>query len=230
MGIIISLLIIVLWIGNLYLSLFFSSETLVSGWTFIFIPLQTWLSVGLFIVAHDAMHGSISRMARLNEILGSFCTFLYAGLWFPRLIKKHKLHHESPGTELDPDYSSDQRFFIWWWRFMKEYLTIWQLVIMAVIFNIGLLFFSEGQLLLYWVLPLVLSTFQLFYFGTYQPHKLPHFPMMEPYKARTYPYSKLVAFITCFYFGYHFEHHFSPKTPWWRLPSIKKQLMGTKQV
>lgn len=228
MGIILSIIIIFLWIGNLFFTLLISTGNLVSVWTIIVIPVQTWLSVGLFIVAHDAMHGSISKKSWVNRLLGNLSTILYAGLWFPGLIKKHKVHHEHPGTELDPDFSSEQIFFIWWWKFMREYLTIWQIGIMAIAFNLGLIFFSEGQLLLYWVLPLILSTFQLFYFGTYQPHKLPHLHSMEPYKARSFPYSDFLALITCFFFGYHYEHHYSPSTPWWKLPKVRDQFKNKR--
>ena len=69
-------------------------------------------------------------------------------MWYPTLRKKHYLHHIHVGTEKDPDYhTGNQNFFVWWFNFMKQYLTIWQLLIMAAIFNIGLLFFNELQLI-----------------------------------------------------------------------------------
>lgn len=27
-----------------------------------------------------------------------------------------------------------------------------------------------------------------------------------------------LSFLTCYYFGYHLEHHLYPNVPWWRLP------------
>ncbi|MEL7193577.1 MAG: fatty acid desaturase, partial [Bacteroidota bacterium] len=30
------------------------------------------------------------------------------------------------------------------------------------------------------------------------------------------------AFLTCYFFGYHFEHHDSPNTPWWKLWELKE--------
>jgi beta-carotene ketolase (CrtW type) len=29
------------------------------------------------------------------------------------------------------------------------------------------------------------------------------------------------AFVSCYFFGYHYEHHDSPATPWWLLWRVK---------
>jgi beta-carotene ketolase (CrtW type) len=183
---------------------------------------QTWLFTGLFITGHDSMHGTICRNRALNNFLGFLATTLYSGLWYPTLKKKHYLHHIHVGTGKDPDYhTGNQNFFIWWFSFMKQYLTIWQLLIMAAIFNAGLLFFNELQLIVLWIVPSVLSTFQLFFFGTYLPHHLPHTIEMEPHKARSQRRNHVWAMLSCYFFGYHFEHHESPQTPWWMLYRLK---------
>src|SRR5438105_1424960 len=45
------------------------------------ILLQAWLSTGLFIVAHDCMHGSFAPgRPRLNAAIGTLCLGAYAGL------------------------------------------------------------------------------------------------------------------------------------------------------
>ncbi|WP_446915415.1 hypothetical protein, partial [Klebsiella pneumoniae] len=50
----------------------------------------TWLDVGLFIVAHDCMHGSLAPgHARLNRVVGRVALLLYAGFSFDRLLPKH---------------------------------------------------------------------------------------------------------------------------------------------
>ena len=54
---------------------------------------------------------------------------------------------------------------------------------MAGLFNLGLLFFSEIQLIVLWIIPSILATFQLFYFGTYLPDRLPHITEMGIYKS-----------------------------------------------
>lgn len=222
MGIIFALLIMTTWLGHLLYTLYMVPVVFDNPWMYFHVLLQTWLFTGLFITGHDAMHGTISKVKWLNHGLGFFITLLYAGLWYPMLIKKHHLHHQHAGTAGDPDYfTGKQGFFRWWFSFMKQYLTLWQFFIMAVLFNLGLIFFNELQLIVLWIIPAIASTFQLFYFGTYLPHRLPHSDDMEPHKARSLPKNHVWAMLSCYFFGYHFEHHASPGTPWWRLFSIK---------
>lgn len=184
--------------------------------------IQMWLFTGLFITAHDAMHGSISKNKAVNNIIGFMATLLYAGMWYPSLIRKHNLHHKFPASENDPDYLvGNQHFFNWWFLFMKQYLTLWQLLFMAALFNIGMIFYSQTALIVFWVIPVFLSTFQLFYFGTYRPHRLPHTSDMTPYQSRSQHRNHFLAFFSCYFFGYHYEHHASPSTPWWKLYRLK---------
>ncbi len=223
MGIIIAIIILLSWGFHLIYILLNQHINLLDAWFWIHILLQTWLFTGLFITGHDSMHGTICRNRALNNFLGFTATTLYAGLWYPALKKKHYLHHIHVGTGKDPDYhTGNQNFFIWWFSFMKQYLTIWQLLIMAAFFNIGLLFFNELQLIVLWIVPSVLSTFQLFFFGTYLPHHLPHTIEMEPHKARSQRRNHVWAMLSCYFFGYHFEHHESPQTPWWLLYRLKE--------
>ena len=56
---------------------------------------------------------------------------------------------------------------------------------MAAIFNILRIWFSELTISTYWVIPAFLGTLQLFYFGTYLPHKYLHTDSMIPHIART---------------------------------------------
>lgn len=185
--------------------------------------LQIWLFTGLFITAHDAMHGSISKNRFINNGFGATASMLYAGLWYPKLLQKHGLHHLFPATEQDPDYTTgNQNFFVWWYRFMRQYITIWQLLIMAILFNVGLVWFNEKQLIVLWVIPSIASTFQLFYFGTFIPHRLPHTEEMGPDMSRSLSKNHFVAMMTCYFFGYHSEHHAFPRTPWWQLYRIKR--------
>lgn len=223
MGVIIALLVMFLWGAHLIYILLFQAINPADIWFWVHILVQTWLFTGLFITAHDSMHGAVSANKKINNIFGFMATTFYAGLWYPQLKKKHHLHHVYVGTEKDPDYKTDkQNFFLWWFSFMKQYVTIWQILIMAAFFNIGLIFFNELELIVLWILPSVLSTFQLFYFGTYKPHHLPHTSEMMPHKSRSQKRNHLWALISCYFFGYHYEHHEAPKTPWWKLYKIEK--------
>jgi beta-carotene ketolase (CrtW type) len=85
---------------------------------------------------------------------------------------------------------------------------------MAILFNVLKLWLPQSNLLLFWVAPSLLSTFQLFYFGTYLPHKGEH---DNRHQSRSQKKNHVAAFFSCYFFGYHYEHHDSPGTPWWRL-------------
>ncbi len=186
---------------------------------------QTYLYTGLFITGHDAMHQSVSRIKWLNDSVGYLSVFLFAGMSYGRLIKNHWEHHRFPGSEKDPDfYVGSQNFFAWWFMFMVRYTTIWQILAMAIIFNLMEYFAGVPvpTLLIFWVLPALLATFQLFYFGTYVPHRKPHTVQMGKHRARTLKRNHLWAMVSCYFFGYHFEHHEFPGKPWWKLYQVKE--------
>lgn len=224
MGLFIAFLILAAWSANLIYSLVYQSIMLIDPMFWIHWLLQIWLYTGLFITAHDAMHNTISRNSRLNYSIGFISTFLFAGMYYPKLLTKHHLHHAHPATAKDPDFKiGNQNFFVWWFSFLKQYITVWQIFIMAIIFNVLLLFFTELQLIVFWVIPSILATFQLFYFGTFLPHRLPHTENMQPHNSRTLAPNHVWALISCYFFGYHSEHHASPGTPWWKLYQVKNQ-------
>lgn len=184
---------------------------------YLFVLLQMHLYTGLFITAHDAMHGTVSSNKTINNAIGLITTFLYAAFWYPKLYKKHHQHHRHVHTADDPDYHYGN-FITWYFNFIRNYLSIWQVVFMAALFNVLMIWIPQANLLLFWVVPSLLSTLQLFYFGTYQPHKGEH---DNQHHSRTQRKNHLLAFLSCYFFGYHYEHHASPGTPWWKLWKMK---------
>ncbi len=222
MGILIATLIITLWLGHLMFCLSNVNVAFNSILMYLHLFIQAYLFTGLFITGHDSMHGSISKNKIINNSIGWLATFLFAGLSYNRLIKNHRKHHSTPAEEEDPDfYTGSQNFWIWWLIFMKRYSTLTQVLIMAIFFNVLKIWFNESSIWVFWVIPAFLGTLQLFYFGTYRPHKYPHTNIMLPHKARTLRKNHLWAMISCYFFGYHFEHHSSPGTPWWQLYKMK---------
>ncbi|MEJ6981931.1 fatty acid desaturase [Pedobacter sp. P351] len=185
--------------------------------TYLMMFVQMHLYTGLFITAHDAMHGTVSPSTKLNFFIGQVCTALYAAFPFNKLYKKHHEHHRHVHSKLDPDYH-DGNFFSWYLKFLREYLSAWQILAMAIAFNVLKIWFSEINLILFWVLPPLLSTLQLFYFGTWLPHHGSH---SNSHHSRTQAKNHLLAFFTCYFFGYHYEHHESPWMPWWLLWKTK---------
>lgn len=222
MGIIVALIVFIFWFVHLYYLLTTVMIDFTSPITYLHILVQAYFYTGLFITAHDAMHGTISKNKKLNKYLGMIATSLYAGMSYNRLIKNHFKHHKFPGTKDDPDFNIySQNFFFWWGSFLLRYTTVTQIIFMAVIFNVLKIWFSEISIWFFWVAPALLSSLQLFFFGTYLPHRKPHEQSMEPHKARSQKKNHLWAMISCYFFGYHFEHHAAPNVPWWKLYQMK---------
>ena len=182
---------------------------------------QTWLYTGLFITAHDAMHGSIHPSVKLNHAIGQICLWLYAGFDYPQLRVKHHLHHQYPASELDPDFHDGENphFWAWYRHFVREHISWRQLINLGLICGIyvAICQFSIVNLILFWIVPSLLSSLQLFYFGTFLPHSEPRDGYRQPHRAYTIKRSPWWSLLTCYHFGYHQEHHEAPQIPWWQL-------------
>jgi beta-carotene/zeaxanthin 4-ketolase len=192
--------------------------------------LQCWLSVGMFIVAHDAMHGSLAPgKARLNGAIGAVVLFLYAGFGWKKMRDAHFEHHRAVGTAGDPDFNADnpRDFWPWYALFLKRYFG-WQS--MAFVWTVVLTYFflldvPPQNIALLYGFPAITSSLQLFYFGTYRPHRHEMTGFPDHHNARTNDYGTLASLFSCFHFGYHHEHHLSPGTPWWALPRRHKDYL-----
>ena len=195
---------------------------------------QTFLYTGLFITAHDGMHGLILPINRkLNDGIGAIAVSLYALFSYQNLLSKHWEHHRYPASQQDPDFHDEKNpgLFRWYLRFMSNYLTWKQIIGMALIFNILIYIFGipGTNLILFWVTPALFSTLQLFYFGTYLPHRQLDEPYKDAHRARSNNYSTLLSFLTCYHFGYHWEHHEYTHIAWWRLPKIRRKTLASEK-
>lgn len=217
-GVFIAFLVLSVWAFVLY-SLLSWDFSWTNPLTYLMILVQMHLYTGLFITAHDAMHGTVSANKTLNNLIGGTCTLLYALFTFGKLYVKHHEHHRHVHSAGDPDYYEGS-FFAWYFNFIKTYITWWQVILMATIFNILKFWVAEPNLILFWVLPSLLSTLQLFYFGTWLPHHGEH---QNQHQSRSFRKNHLLAFLSCYFFGYHYEHHDSPGTPWWKLWQLKEE-------
>jgi beta-carotene/zeaxanthin 4-ketolase len=193
--------------------------------------LQCWLSVGMFIVAHDAMHGSlVPGKAQVNSAIGAVVLFLYAGFGWKKMRDAHFEHHKAVGTAGDPDFNADnpRDFWPWYAQFLKRYFG-WQS--MAFVWSVVLAYFflfdvPPQNIALLYGFPAITSSLQLFYFGTYRPHRHEHGGFPDHHNARTNDYGTLASLFSCFHFGYHHEHHLSPGIPWWALPQRHKDYLN----
>jgi beta-carotene ketolase (CrtW type) len=82
------------------------------------------------------------------------------------------------------------------------------------------------NLLLFWAAPALLAAVQLFYFGTYRPHRHDTAPFTDRHRTRSDGFPSWLSLLTCFHFGYHHEHHIAPQVPWWNLPRFRRARGG----
>lgn len=223
-GLLLAGLILSLWATSL-IALLVSDGPLSLWWAIPAILWQTFLYTGLFITAHDAMHGAVYTQApRLNYWIGASAVFFYALFSYQKLLRSHWLHHHSPATELDPDFHDGKHahWLSWYLHFMGRYSSWKQLLGFTVLYQ-GLHWLgqiSHMHLILFWVVPSILSSLQLFYFGTYLPHREPKTGYCEPHRAESIALPVWLSFLACYHFGYHREHHEQPHAPWWQLPGL----------
>jgi len=83
---------------------------------------------------------------------------------------------------------------------------------------------SLPNIVAFWAVPAVLALGQLFLFGTFLPHRHDRGSFADAHNARSNGLRPAMSLVTCFHFGaYHHEHHLSPGTPWWRLPTFRRE-------
>lgn len=228
-GMVLASAILALWTISLGCLLCLDKSQLSSIWILPFVFGRTFIQTGLFIVAHDAIHESVSsRYLWLNHGLGRLASTLYALLSYQQLSCKHWQHHQYPGQVNDPDFHDGihQNVFAWYLKFMRRYLDLRQsfytslgVGIIFVIFHFGF-HISIANLFLYWLLPILLSSIQLFFFGTYLPHRPNTTATADCIVSSRFPV--LLSLLSCYHFGYHWEHHEYPKVPWYQLPSMRQ--------
>jgi beta-carotene/zeaxanthin 4-ketolase len=226
-GLILTIAIVTAWVSTLALLLPMAIHAMPIGGLVAAIGIRTFLQTGLFILAHDAMHlNLVPQHKPLNHGIGRLCVGLYAFLSYDQCQRNHGQHHRIPGQIGDPDFHDGQHTHPigWYWHFLRGYLSLRGFGLFTLGWS-GILLVGCGwgpitihNMLLFWVLPLILSSMQLFVFGTYRPHRqglLPPNPQPRPALQR------LWSLCSCYHFGaYHWEHHHNPQTPWYRLPDV----------
>ena len=225
----IAILIIVAWftslIALLQLDLNRSLVLIIAG-----VCLRTFIHTGVFIIIHDSIHGVVGQNQKVNSMFGYFTAFLYAMLPYKTLAKNHHQHHRYPATKEDPDYYdlNPHSFWLWYTSFMKDYqqgkqfwILFWGMT--AVFWSLVGLKVAIANIFLFWVLPIVLSSLQLFTFGIFLPHRPRKEAYSDRHRAKSNNFSPLFSFLTCYHFGYHWEHHQYPHLPWYKLPLAYRQ-------
>jgi len=226
-GLAIALLIIFLWASSLVTLLCTVNVDLMPlGIKVLAMAGQMFLYTGLFITAHDAMHGSIlKKNPRVNALIGAFALTVYGLFSYDKLLKAHWQHHHHPASDSDPDFHNgkDKNAIAWYFYFMQRYWSWGRFLGLVIIYQLmhRMLNITEVNLMLFCIIPTLLSSIQLFYFGTFLTHREPLGGYQNTFCAQSNYLPWLWSFITCYHFGYHQEHHMYPGIPWWKLPDLK---------
>ena len=202
--------------------------------------LRSFLHTGLFIVAHDAMHGVLRPACpEANARWGRLALTLYAGLPYGTCRAKHELHHRFSGGTGDPDVHGADRAGLmaalrWFLHFLGGYLS-WEQMARLLggwgalgLLSLALTPTAGLNLLLFCILPLLLSSLQLFVFGTYLPHRATD-RESDSQRPRSLDLPVWLSLLTCYHFGYHWEHHQYPWLAWHELPG-SRCLSGSDNV
>ncbi|TVQ11403.1 MAG: beta-carotene ketolase [Leptolyngbya sp. DLM2.Bin27] len=210
----------------------FSAQTPWFYWLWA-ILVRTFLHTGLFIVTHEAIHKNIADSHGLNDAFGYVTSWLYALLPYRLLAKNHRLHHRFPATKQDPDHHDTDLGGFWFWyvQFMKTYQTGGQVWVSLI--GISLIFCAfmvcgipAINLILFWIIPMVLSSLQLFTFGIFLPHRQSGSAPEFGCSIKSIHLPVFWSFVTCYHFGYHREHHLHPHLPWYQLPQVYRDGKG----
>ena len=209
---------------------FHTGAQAIAPWQFaLLIPWFTFLYTGLFVTGPDAMHGIVApHHPRLNRALGTLVLFLYGLIPYSKLYRAHREHHRFPAQRRDPDFHSGgqkRHPILWYFKFMRSYWTLQQTIGLVIIYNglhrvVGV---PEANLLLFWATPSLLSSVQLFYFGTYLVHRERPDTYDTPLCSNSFYWPYLLSLLACYHFSYHREHHAFPDVPWWQLPQVSRE-------
>lgn len=200
---------------------------------------QCWLSVGVFIVCHDAMHGTlVPGLPRVNAAIGAVLLALYAGFGWRHLRDAHMTHHKLSGHAGDPDFDEHNpgHFWRWYGTFFRRYFGWRSLVFVHMVVGIYWLVLDIPmvQIVALYGAPALGSSLQLFYFGTFRTHRhigqAPANGFADHHNARSEDFGTLASLASCFHFGYHLEHHRRPDVPWWALPQARRAGVGRVEL
>lgn len=226
-GLLIGIIIILLWSMHFVsLIVYFNPHQI---WHYPFLLIQIFFNVGLFITAHDAMHGTVCpQRPWVNKKIGQLALFLYAGFSFNKLEFHHRHHHRFPASPQDPDYTKHQQenYFLWLKDFIFFYFGIKEAAFMLA-WVVVITYLCDGnylKMLLIFAIPSILSAIQLFTFGTFLPHRRGPSSFSSLHNCRSIHYPTWLSFLTCYHFGYHHEHHAHPHIPWWKLPECYQKM------
>ena len=155
MGILIAFLILSLWAAHLAYLLMFVEVSFAPDHA------DSYRHSNLFI--YRAFHYRARCHARLGFVkpdseldCWEICNLVFCGtLLFPASTRNTSCITNSPENLTDPDYyTGSQNFWRWWFSFLKNYVSWWQIITMAIIFNVLQIWINQFKTwLCLWIIP-----------------------------------------------------------------------------
>jgi beta-carotene ketolase (CrtW type) len=190
-------------------------------WALAISPWLVCCFTGLFILAHEAIHGTLlPGHPRLGHALGWLFAFAYAFMDYGRLRARHAEHHRAPGRETDPDAHPSGRFLPHFAVFLFRYLRLSQLALLVFAGNaVGQAGHTRAMLCAY-VGPAVVSTLIVFTVGIF----LVHHPKLraagvadERHRSVGVDLGGAGSLLAILFFNTHWLHHEHPHLTWLQL-------------
>ena len=134
-----------------------------------------------------------------------------------------------PESDADPDFcpANNRSVVAWLTRFLRNYLNPAQLSRLILVLMVLVLATQANHnppfitVSVTYLLPLLISTGQLFFVGTYLPHRKEHRQKSHEVSIKSLNLHPFVSLLACYHFGYHREHHNNPNAPWFLLPELR---------
>jgi beta-carotene/zeaxanthin 4-ketolase len=217
-------------LGALFLALVPAAFFLVAAhpWAMLVtIPVNACAFTGLFILAHEAIHGTLlPGFPRLGHALGRLFATVYALVDYDLLRENHWKHHGHVATEGDPDYDGDGLLVLHAARFMRRYLRWYAIPCLATAGHLlGQAGYTAAMLGAY-VVPVLLSTLVVFTVGIH----LVHHPELlrtrapgDPQRSVCIDLGRFGSAVLILNFNVHWHHHAHPRLSWWELGSMREE-------
>ena len=190
-------------------------------WALAISPWLVCCFTGLFILAHEAIHGTlVPGHPRLGHALGWLFAFAFVFMDYGTLRARHFEHHQRPGREGDPDAHPSGRFLPHFASFIYRYLRIWQVALLVLAGNaVGQAGHTRAMLCAY-VVPAIASTLIVFTVGIF----LVHHPRLralgvadERHRSVGVDLGGAGSLLAILFFNTHWLHHEHPQLNWLQL-------------
>lgn len=190
------------------------------------IPVNACAFTGLFILAHEAIHGTlVPGSPALGHALGRLFATVYALVDYDLLRANHWKHHGHVASEGDPDFDPSGRLLVHGFRFMRRYLRGYSVALLALAGHLlGQAGYSAAMIGAY-VAPVLLSTLVVFTVGIH----LVHHPVLlarhaagDPQRAVCIDLGRVGSALVILNFNVHWNHHAHPRLSWWELGAMRE--------